>query len=152
MTGWGLGFDKMPLAAALARERLGTARSFQQASHGLGPARLLCSWNSPGKNTGVGCRSLLQRIFLTQGSNPLLLHWQAGSLLLSQQLCLFSQSCQTLCNPMDCTPPGSSVHGILQARILDWVAMPSSKGSSHPRDLTQFSRICRRILYHLSHQ
>ena len=39
-----------------------------------------------------------------------------------------------LCNPMDCSPPGSSVHGILQARILEWVAVPSSRGSSPPRD------------------
>ena len=42
------------------------------------------------------------------------------------------QSCLTLCDSMDCSPPGSSVHGILQARILEWVAMPSSRGSSHP--------------------
>ena len=41
------------------------------------------------------------------------------------------QLCPTLCNPMDCSPPGSSVHGILQARIQEWVAVPSSKGSSH---------------------
>ena len=47
-------------------------------------------------------------------------------------LCLISQSCLTLCDPMDCSPPGSSVHGILQARILEWVAMPSSRGSSSP--------------------
>ena len=40
------------------------------------------------------------------------------------------QSCLTLCNPMDCSPPGSSVHGILQARKLEWVAMPSSRGFS----------------------
>ena len=40
------------------------------------------------------------------------------------------QSCPTLWDPMDCSPPGSSVHGILQARILEWVAMPSSRGSS----------------------
>ena len=40
------------------------------------------------------------------------------------------QSCPTLCNPMDCSPPGSSVQGILQARILEWVAMPCSRGSS----------------------
>ena len=44
------------------------------------------------------------------------------------------QSCPTLCDPMDCSPPGSSVRGILQARILEWVAMPSSRGSSQPRD------------------
>ena len=42
--------------------------------------------------------------------------------------------CPTLCNPMDCSPPGSSVHGILQGRILEWVAMPSSRGSTRPRD------------------
>ena len=41
-----------------------------------------------------------------------------------------TKSCLTLCNPMDCSPPGSSVLGILQARILEWVAMPSSRGSS----------------------
>ena len=51
--------------------------------HGLKPTRLLCPWDSPGKNTGGGCHFLLQGIFLTQGSNPCLLyllHWQAGSL------------------------------------------------------------------------
>ena len=45
-----------------------------------------------------------------------------------------TQSCLTLCDPMDCNPPGSSVHGILQARILDWVALSFSRGSSPPRD------------------
>ena len=45
------------------------------------------------------------------------------------------RSCPTLCNPVDCSPPGSSVHGMLQAGILEWVAMPSSRGSSWPRDL-----------------
>ena len=44
------------------------------------------------------------------------------------------------CDPLDCSPPGSSVHGILQARILEWVAMPSSRGSSSPRDQIHFSR------------
>ena len=44
------------------------------------------------------------------------------------------QSCPTLRNPMDCSPPDSSFHGVLQARILEWVAMPSSRGSSQPRD------------------
>ena len=43
----------------------------------------------------------------------------------------------TLCDPMDCSPPGFSVHGILQARILEWAAMPSSRGSSQPRDGTR---------------
>ena len=49
------------------------------------------------------------------------------------------QSCLTLCDPMGCSPPGSSVHGILQARILEWVAMLSSRVSSWPRDRTQVS-------------
>ena len=49
-----------------------------------------------------------------------------------------------LCNPMECSPPGSSVHGIFQA-ILEWVAMPSSRGSSRPRDQTQVSCIAGRF-------
>ena len=49
------------------------------------------------------------------------------------------QSYPTLCNPMNCSPPGSSVHGILQARILEWVAMPSFRGSSQRRDHTHIS-------------
>ena len=47
------------------------------------------------------------------------------------------QLCPSLCNPMDCSPPGSSFHGILQARILEWIAMPSSRGSYQPRVWTQ---------------
>ena len=50
--------------------------------HGLQPRGLLCPWDSPGKNTGVGCHALLQGIFPTQGSNPSLLHWRVDSLLL----------------------------------------------------------------------
>ena len=46
---------------------------------------------------------------------------------------LNAKSCSTLCDPLDCSPPGSSVHGILQARILEWVAMPTSRGFSRPR-------------------
>ena len=52
---------------------------------------------------------------------------------------LFAQLCLTLCDPMDCNLPGSSVHGILQARILEWAAIPFSRGSSRPRDQTQVS-------------
>ena len=54
---------------------------------------------------------------------------------------LVAQSCLTVCDPMDCSPAGSSVHGIFQARILEWVAISSSRGSSWPRDWTQFSCI-----------
>ena len=61
------------------------------------------------------------------------------------------QSCLTLCDRMDCSPPGSSDYGLLQARILEWVAMPSSRGSSQPRDQTQIYYDCctgRQVLYH----
>ena len=54
------------------------------------------------------------------------------------------KSCPTLCDPVDCNPPGSSVHGILQARILEWVAISFSRGSSQPRDQTRVSRIVGR--------
>ena len=63
----------------------------------------------------------------------------------------FLQSCPTLCDPMGYSPPGSSVHGILQVRILEWIAMPSSRGSSQPRDHTGVSYITcigRQVLYH----
>ena len=53
--------------------------------HGLQPSRVLCPWDSPGKNTGVGCHFLLQEIFLTQGLYPCLLHWQVDSLPLKHQ-------------------------------------------------------------------
>ena len=52
-----------------------------------------------------------------------------------------AQSCPTLCNPMDCSLPGFSIHGILQARILEWVTISFSRGSSWPRDQTRVSRI-----------
>ena len=58
------------------------------------------------------------------------------------------QLCQTLCNPMDCSSSSSSVNGILQVRILQWVALPFSRGSSRPRDKTQVSGIGRQVLYH----
>ena len=61
-------------------------------------------------------------------------------------LCLFAQLCPTLCDPRDCSPPGSSVHGILQATTLEWAAMPSSRGSSRPRDRTQVSHVAGRFL------
>ena len=57
-----------------------------------------------------------------------------------------------LCNSMECNLPGSSVHGILQTRILGWVAITFSKGSSPSRDQTLASCICRQILYCLVHQ
>ena len=68
--------------------------------------------------------------------------WEAH--VKSSQVKLLAQSCLTLCNPMDGSPPGSSIHGILQARILEWVAISFSRRSSRPRDQTQVSRIAGR--------
>ena len=85
--------------------------------HGLQPTRLLCPWNLPGKNTGVGCHFLLHGIFPTQKSNRRLLHlshWWADSLPLSQAcytslVVVVVQSRLTLCDAMDCIMPGSPV-------------------------------------------
>ena len=60
---------------------------------------------------------------------------------------LIAQPCPTLCDPMDCSLPGASVHGISQARILEWVAVSFSRGSSRPRDRTCISFIGKWILY-----
>ena len=63
--------------------------------------------------------------------------------------CSAAKPCPTLCNPMGCSPPGSPVHGIFQARILEWVAISSSRESSQPKDQTHVSCtscISRRIL------
>ena len=65
---------------------------------------------------------------------------------------LVAQACPTLCNPMDFSHPGSSVHGILQAEILEWVGIPFSKVSSLTQGSNPGLRHCRQILYHLSHQ
>ena len=73
------------------------------------PTRLPCPWDSPGKNTGVGCH------FLPQGMK-----------VKSERE--VTQSCLTLSDPMDCSPPGSSVHGIFQARVLEWGAIAFSGG------------------------
>ena len=70
-------------------------------------------------------------------------------------MCVTSlQSCPTLCSPVDCSPPGSPVHRSLQARLLEWVAMPPSRGSSRPRDRTHVSYVSyfgRQVLHHLCH-
>ena len=76
-------------------------------------------------------------------TRPVLLN--TGSLFLWKVKVLVVQSCQVLCNPKDCNPPGFSVLGILQARILEWFAMPFSSGSSRPRDQTQVSSIAGRF-------
>ena len=80
----------------------------------LCPHVLYSPWNSPGQNTGMGSHSLLQGIFPAQGSNPGLPHYKVKVKLLSRV---------RLCDPMNCSPPGSSIHGIFQARVLEWVAI-----------------------------
>ena len=78
------------------------------------PTSLPCPWDSPGKNTGVGCHFLLQCMKVKSESEV-------------------AQSCLTLLDPMDCSPPGSSVHGIFQASVLEWVAIASSEFSLYMR-------------------
>ena len=68
-------------------------------------------------------------------------HLRDAESVLPVRTCLVTQSCPTLCDPMDCSPSGSSVHGILQARVLEWVAISFSRGSFRQRDWTRISRI-----------
>ena len=68
------------------------------------------------------------------GKVPLLFTWNYHNIV--NRLCEVTQSCPTLCDPMDCSLPGTSIHGIIQARILEWVAISFSRGSSWPRDWT----------------
>ena len=121
--------------------------------HRRQPTRLPCPWDSPGKNTGVGCHFLLQCMKVksesevAQSCPTLATPWTAppGSsvhgifpgkstgvgchCLLRRYLLAFevAQSCLTLWDPMDWSLPGSTVHGIFQARILEWVAISFSK-------------------------
>ena len=74
--------------------------------HRWQPTRLPRPWDSPGKNTGVSCHFLLQCMKVKSESEV-------------------AQSCPTLHDPMDCSPPGSSFRGVFQARVLEWVALPS---------------------------
>ena len=86
-------------------------------------------------------------------------HWVGDAIQLSHPLSSpwvsevseVAQSCPTLGNPMDCSLPGSSIHGIFQARVLEWGAIAFSRRSSRPRDWTRLQH-CRQTLYHLSHQ
>ena len=78
--------------------------------------------------------------------------WSPWENFIAAECVLVSQSCLTLYDPMDCSQPGSPDHGILQARILEWAAIPFSGGSSWPTDGTCIFLHCRQILYHLSHQ
>ena len=155
--------------------------------HRRQPTRLPRPWDSPGKNSGVGCwthwlpspvheseKWKWSCSVVSESSRPttnsLNFSVTIGQVFLFKlhacydlavglldfplnfvQVKVFvAQLCPTLCDLMGCNLPGSSVRGILQARILEWVAMPSSRGSSWLREWTQVSCIGRRILYHLS--
>ena len=79
--------------------------SFYFLCHPRGqPTRLSGPWDSPGKNTGVGCHFILQCMKVKSESEV-------------------AQSCPTLSDPLDCSPPGSSIHGIFQATVLEWGAI-----------------------------
>ena len=83
-------------------------------------------------------------------SPPLLVPIMVQNVIYSKVL--VAHSCPTLCDRMDCSLPGSSVHGILQARILEWVAIPFLQGILPTQGLNPGLLYCRWILYHLSHQ
>ena len=101
--------DVLPGHTATAAKSLQSCPTVQP--HRRQPTRPPCPWDSLGKNTGVGCHFLLQCRKVKSESEG-------------------AQSCLTLCNPMDCSPPGSSVHGIFQARVLEWGAIAFSNGNS----------------------
>ena len=85
--------------------------------HRWQPTRLPCPWDSPGKNTGVGCHFFLQCMKVESESEV-------------------AQLCPTLSDPMDCSLPGSSIHGIFQARVLEWGAIAFSAWSLRLLQLT----------------
>ena len=98
----------------------------------------------------VRCKDSKEWLSLGQGVLHKVFKGWLGVCLLAKSL----QSCLTLCDPMDCSSPGSSVHGILQARILEWIVISSSRGSSQSWDWTPFSYVScigRRVLYHQHH-
>ena len=82
-----------------------------------------------------------QRVRQGWMTNTLSFPFHLLTFFLMEKLCMRSESCLTLCDPMDCNPSGSSVHGIAQARILEWVAISSSRGSSWPRSQIHISSI-----------
>ena len=95
------------LLSLLPAAKVASVMFYSVQSHRRQPPRLLRPWDSPGKNTGVGCHFLLQCMKVKSESEV-------------------TQLCPTLCDPMDCSLPGSSIHGTFQARILEWVAIAFS--------------------------
>ena len=104
-TSWNFTSEYFTAAAAAAAKLLQSCPTLRP--HRRQPTRLPHPWDSPGKNTGMGCRFLLQCMKVKSESEV-------------------AQSCPTLSDPMDCSPPGSSIHGIFQARVLEWGAIAFS--------------------------
>ena len=96
--------------------------------HRRQPTRLLCPWDSPGKNTGVGCHFLVQCMKVKSESEV-------------------TQSCPTFSDPMDCSLPGSSIHGIFQARVLGWVAIAFSNYVFTPLLFQKKKKIRQFVIY-----
>ena len=90
--------------------------------HRRQPTGLPRPWDSPGKNTGVGCHFLLQCMKVKSESEV-------------------AQSCPTLSDPMDCNPPGSSIHGIFQARVLEWGAIAFSANAGYTGSIRGLGRL-----------
>ena len=100
--------------------------------HRWQPIRLPHPWDSPGKNTGVGCHFLLQCMKVKRESEV-------------------AQSCPTLSNPSDGSPPGSSIHGIFQARVLEWGAIAfSERADEKPLNIWDVQGKARGLSYILS--
>ena len=119
--------------SAAAAAKVSSVMSDSVRPHRCQPTRLLHPWDSQGKNTGMGGHFLLQCMKVKSESEV-------------------SQLWPTLCNPMDCGLPGSSVHGIFQARVLKWVAISFSRGSSRPRDGIRVFCMAESPLSHLGSQ
>ena len=98
--------------------------------------------------TGCGTNYIFVVIYLHSFIKEKILNKTHSSETSISTCVLVAQSCQTLCDCMDCSPPGSSVCGISQARILEWVAILSSRGSSWPQGLNPDLLHWRQILYH----
>ena len=133
--------------------------------HGLLPARLLCPWDFPGKSTEKGRETFIALYFCVWGLDwqSQFLHrlrsalpcssctpWASELITLNLNLfihnmgmietclCSVTKSCLTLYNPMDCSLPGSSIHGIFQARVVEWVAIAFSVDFSRYRQLFSY--------------
>ena len=142
-------------------------------SNSLRPHGLYSPWDSPGQNTGMGSCSLLQGIFPTQGSNPGLLQcrwilyqlshqgspyigyyiYEASQVALEVKKVrvLATQSCPTLCNPVNCSPPGSSVHGDSPGKNPGMGSHALLQGIFPTQGLKPGLPHCQWILDHLSH-